>query len=651
MSGGVLNFSLNASQYTQYNNRPLVTNTYIDYELKNIGITAGSISESLETFVNGRGIKVYAKNEEETKRVELAIVDKKYNLLGDQYSSAVDNGYTAYAKTLFRNHTGALYTSNLLYDRSPNEGSENLILMNQLQFQLKNNAQIGFDLGGGMTRLFDDPSSAYKPSIALGNTFSGTLGKYSFNSNNFYSSSYYPGIRRGVLQLNERLSRNFKKVNAWAAYSFYNYDPKFLALRLNNSSSNFSNSRIEGGASFSLTNYLNLSLSMNKISEKGQWVIPSVIEEQNLKMSSIRFTEALSWRSKNNLHSVYLSSENGFSKLPITGKTELDLRASASWAFGAFNLNTYFQQGSFSVFEAMSNAFQGEEKVYRFSISPGVRKNFLENKLKIQLNMNYNRDSYTGQNWMYSGMTEYAFTRSISAFVNSYFYTYKTAYYNSSSSAAQAGISYSLPDGRNVNPQKKGKIEVFMFYDNNTNGIFDEGDLPAEGQIVLLGGVSFISQGNGTIEYKRVPYGSYTLRVLSQNWHAKVSPQVLLNTRNLKINIPLQKTGKITGRFYYYYDERTSMEVSEKHGGLRLKISGKNDFTSQALTSANGEFILFLPIGEYELSVDESSLPKNVYTEFKPMKIKVLERKPVEIPKIELKVKQRVIEVKRFGSD
>jgi hypothetical protein len=650
MPGGVLDFSLNASQYTQYDNRPLVTNTYIDYELKNVGVMAGSISESLETFINGRGIKVYAKNEEETKRVELAIVDKKYNLLGDQYANAIDNGYTAYATSLFRNDKGGLYTSSLLYDRSPYEGSESMIAMNHVQYQLKNNVQIGVDLGGGMTRLFNDPSSSYKPSMALGSTLSGTFGKYSLNSNNFYSSSYYPGIRRGVLQLNERLSRNFNKANAWLAFSFYNYDPRYLSLRFNNNS-NFLNSRIEGGASFSLTNYLNLSLSANKIVESGQWVVPTMAEEQNLKMSSLRFTEALSWRSKDNLHSIYLSSENGFSKSPITGKKELDMRANASWTFGAFNLNTYFQQGSFSVFEAMSNAFQGDNKVYRFSVSPGLRKNFLQNKLKTQLNMNYNRDSYSGENWMYSGMTEFAFARSMSAFVNAYFYTYKTAYYNSSSSAVQAGISYSLPDGRNVSPQKKGKIEIFMFYDNNTNGVFDEGDLPAEGQIALLGGVSFISQSNGAIEYKKVPYGAYSLRVPSQNWHAKVSPEVILNSRTLKVNVPLQRTGKITGKFYYHYDERTSMEVSEKQGGLRLLISGKNDFTSQALTNANGEFTLFLPVGDYELWVDENSLPKNVYTDFKPMPIHVAEGKPVEVPKIELKVKQRVIEVKRFSSE
>jgi hypothetical protein len=59
-------------------------------------------------------------------------------------------------------------------------------------------------------------------------------------------------------------------------------------------------------------------------------------------------------------------------------------------------------------------------------------------------------------------------------------YSYQTSYYNSSSSAIQAGISYSLPDGRNISLQKKEKIEILMFYEHNTTGIFDEGDLSTE---------------------------------------------------------------------------------------------------------------------------------------------------------------------------
>src|SRR5690606_11620648 len=201
--------------------------------------------------------------------------------------------------------------------------------------------------------------------------------KYSINSNNFYSSSYYPGIRRGVLQLNERLGRSFNKVNTWVAYSYYNYNPDYVGNKFvyNNE---FGNSRLEAGTSFSLAKQFNLSLSANRIHEKSSGLSSSTLDAPVLMMTAYRLTESISWRSRNNLHSIYLSSENGFSQSPLTDKRTLDLRATASWSFGLFNLNTYFQQGNFSVYEMMSNAQRDDDKTYRFSVSPSFRKNFFQ---------------------------------------------------------------------------------------------------------------------------------------------------------------------------------------------------------------------------------------------------------------------------------
>lgn len=133
-----------------------------------------------------------------------------------------------------------------------------------------------------------------------------------------------------------------------------------------------------------------------------------------------------------------------------------------------------------------------------------------------------------------------------------------------------------MPSGRNVSSQRKGNIEVFVFHDNNSNGIFDEDDTPTVGQIVHLDGISFISQKDGLIQYKKVPYGVYSLGVPSQNWYAKTASQVDLQNRNLRIDVPLQKTGRITGKIFYNYDDRTSMEVTEKYGGFRFLVKGED---------------------------------------------------------------------------
>src|SRR5690606_38652671 len=148
-------------------------------------------------------------------------------------------------------------------------------------------------------------------------------------------------------------------------------------------------------------------------------------------------------------------------------------------------------------------------------------------------------------------------------------------------STLQAGISYNLPDGRSVSSEKKGTIELFAFYDNNTNGIYDDGDAHAEGRIITIGETSFITKKDGKAVYRRVPYGEYQLKVPSQNWYAIAPKAIRLEARDLTIQIPLQRTGKITGAFYYKYDARTSMDVVENYGGLRVLIKGANGYKTQ----------------------------------------------------------------------
>src|SRR5690606_32392957 len=133
---GNLGFNIDGYYYTQSNSRPLLTNTYLNYEIKNKGITIGNINENLETFINGRGVKVYANNEDGSQ-LELAIVDKSYNLLGNQYKLNGGNGYTSYAKAYLKNNNDRQYSTSLIYDRSPLDNSENIILTNQYQLLLK----------------------------------------------------------------------------------------------------------------------------------------------------------------------------------------------------------------------------------------------------------------------------------------------------------------------------------------------------------------------------------------------------------------------------------------------------------------------------------------------------------------------------------
>ena len=521
--------------------------------------------------------------------------------------------------------------------------------MNHYQFESKN-FRFGFDLGGGITRAYFNRINDYKPSIAIGNSLQGQIGSYTFTSENFYSSDYYPGIRRGVLQLNERVSRNFGHLHTWIGLNYYDYNPEFLDNPyLTNS--NFSNSRLEGGISFPLGVRLNLNLSINRQLESGRSGVFAGLSSPNLQMESYRAVETLGWRSANNQHMVYLSAENGFSRSPITGEKELLLRTNASWNYKFFTLNSYYQRGSFTLTESFGNAAIKSKSTYRFNLSPGIRQDFLNDRLKLQVNANYNHDSFSGKNLMYSGNVEYAISPRLSGFVNGYFYNYSNESFSSSNTTVQAGLSFNLPDSRNVTSGQKGNISIFVFFDNNANGLFDSGDEPAPERIINIGGITFLSNRDGTVRYRKVPYGEYMLSIPSQEWYAHAPGKMEVRSREVQFNIALQRTGKITGSFFYNYDSRTSMEIYEKYGGLQVEVTGENGFTARALTNSNGEFTLFVPVGTYEFSVNSGFLPKDVFTKSVPQTVLVTESKTVVIPKIELNVKQRVVEVKRFSSE
>lgn len=647
---GTLDFNVNSYYYTQGNTRPQVTNTYIDFKKNNKGIRIGNISESLEKYVNGRGVKTYFGDKEKGKYFEVGWADKTYNLLGDEYRSESSDGYTAYFKTALSTIKEGEYEGSVLYDQTPYENSESVVLMNEYNFELMKDVRIGFELGGGVTKLLEADESSIEPSIAIGGKLSGKFGQYNINSSNFLSSGYYPGVRRGVIQLNQRIGRQLGKVGVWAGYSLYNYNPSQLDDRFSFFSYSRGNSRFEAGTNFSIARNTRLSITAKQQTDEGVLGFNNDQEQQpTSKMHSFLFTESINWRSRNSEHSVGLSSENGFTKIPFTWGKQFQLRMNANWNYRIFTLNSYYQKGDFTIYEAYRNAMDNKGS-YRFNVSGSVRKEFFSKRIKTDLNVNYNRDSYSGSNWTYSGRVDYAITPQFSSFVNAYAYSYSTSNYSSFNTNVQAGVRYNLPTTKQAAVGKKGDLKLFLFYDNNVNGIYDAGDTPAEDRIVTIGGISFISNRKGEVEYRKLPYSDYSLKFPSQDWYADAPTSITIDDKRTTLEVPLQRTGKVTGRLFYKYDARMSEEFAEKYGGLRMWATATNGKKIEALTNANGEFTLFLPVGEYELSVDANSLTKNVYTDFESLTVKVVADKTTEIPAIELKIKQRKVEVKRFGS-
>src|SRR5690606_29975386 len=125
------------------------------------------------------------------------------------------------------------YIGTAIYERLPIGNSESFVYTSTfdlLRQALKDRIRLVADFGPALTRpLYGaDKNDDYRPALATGLQLHANVAQYTISSANYYSTGYYPGVRRGALQLNQRINRVIKRSNVWAAYSLYEYAPKYF---------------------------------------------------------------------------------------------------------------------------------------------------------------------------------------------------------------------------------------------------------------------------------------------------------------------------------------------------------------------------------------------------------------------------------------
>lgn len=637
IQNGLLGFSLDAYQWNGINNKPLITNTWLNYENKKAGITAGNISENLESFFNGRGVKFYSRADEDTHGFEAAMVQKSYNLLGDNFNY----GYSAYAKTNLKDTSGNQYNSTLIFDYAPLEQTRSLLSANSISLFNKRNFVMSVNVGAGASQNLLD-NDDIKPSFALGTTLSGNYKKFNFSSNNFYSTAYYPGIRRGVLQLNERISRYLGPQHIWAGFSYYSFNPAyqrntFFFQR------DYSLQRIEAGWAKPLNVNLNITLTASRDQESAVY---NIIGQQSSSLTAYRLNESINWHSSDFKQNIYISVDNGMSKGP-NGDYKLQLRLNANWSNSWLNLSAYLQRGNFLLAEAY-NSGTGTTDISRYSVSPSLHHYFFDKKLRTEAGLIFYHDTQYGYNFTYTAKAEYLITPKTAFYVSTYQYHYNTPYINSSFSSLQAGITQKLPQPKQHAPGKKGNLEIFFFKDNNHNGTYDMGEEAANSGTVLINGIIFMVPANGTIVYSKIPYGAYQLSMPMQNGY-QISPvQVKVDQKNSKISIAMQKSGNAVGKISITLDEQKSLAVNTSLAGITLLVRSSDGTVRTVKTGEAGQYSIYLPEGEYQIYPDNTLLPENVYYDGKNATVAVFAGVETNIPTLILKVREKKVEIKRF---
>lgn len=640
---GIVN--VNGTYWSNNNTKPLFTNTWVRLEGKGVGVQLGNLNASdLEVNLVGRGAEV-SVNPFKDKRsgIRVGAVEKSYNLIDPLDLNNSLRGYSSYAKSSVSLNEKVSLDNSIVLDNDPYQRS--FILMNEYHY---NNKQTFYDvrLGYGYTSSKGEVWNTAS-SIAAGLNLNTSFGKYTLSSNNYYSSSYYPGIRKGNTVFEERLFRNFTKFNLWLGYSLNNYNPKSIDPQYEyNTVSN--RSKIEMGTSFTIARNTKLSIIPQWTTERSNVFINSSFKSENVDFNSAFINTAFNYTSLDYKSSVSLVLSQGYSRYIGYTPSSFIYRLQANWYYKNFMLSANYQKGNFMLYEGnFNNTLSNNTE--RISAIANYKISLLNKRLNLVLGSIFNSDRFIGKSFSVNSNLDYRILSGTKLFASYNFNKYLNGIYRSANNYYQIGIMQDLPSfGEEKGNSKTGNIELFFYYDLNNNGQYDSTiDQPASDLKTKINNTLFITPKNGNIKYRKVPYGTYMIKALEDKWYVD-DLRINVDRKDVFLTIPLQKTSMVKGKVQYQEATKTQYDVIEVLSGLPVVFQNSQFKNFVFYTNERGEYSAYLPVGHYKVFVDGNALQKNVYVEAS-QSVDIAEGNTSMLKPFILKVKERKVEVKRFG--
>jgi hypothetical protein len=366
----------------------------------------------------------------------------------------------------------------------------------------------------------------------------------------------------------------------------------------------------------------------------------SLPEEQH-SLEAWNMNNSFNYPISNNQY-LSVNTETGVYISSFDPLKRFHFRSNLNYRSGMFNLSSTVQIGTFYIGEAANNFLRNVSSPRIINIIPSVQKSFFRNKLRTETGLAFINSSAFGNSFYLTGRAEYDIMP-------------KTAIYSSINhnrygeynlSILEMGITQklSLPKVG----AKVSDLEVFVYKDANQNNAFDEGDVKASGHLLYINGVAFITSGDGIVDYKKLPYENYRVSLTNtKGWYAG-DQNIMLDQKKERLEIALKRTGTLRGTLSFSFNE-FSYEINRNLQGIAVIATDENNVRHITKTNTEGQYVFYLPIGRYSISVDSSNLPSEVEVEKKPDTFELNSENPQTI-NIKLVVKPRKIETKKFIS-
>jgi len=625
--------------------QPLVTNTNLTYRQGQHEYTIGSVNKMLEMTLVGRGAE-YSLDFGKDNRLEFGFVDQNFNLI--EKNSFLKYGYGLFAKGFLHTNNSTKNLSLAYIQRyDPFEKSRHHIVGAEGNYALDDKWRINAKINSGLSSYEEKNRS--KPSFSAETNYLGVVKDYNISGNYFYSTDYYPGNRRGSIQAQQNISKNIGNYNIFSNILISNFSPKYYFYERSQVSENM---RAEIGMKFPKVKNFTFGLIYQHQNENsnsynnffGNW------ESSELrKLSAHRLLEQISWSADNSRQSAILTAETGVVKYPFDGGNKFQMKLNGTYSYRNFNFNTIYQYGSYYLSEfAFAKLTNLEFNYKKLTASLFYNGSFLKDKMNISSGLSYVDDIIYGKSPSAFMNAKYH-AKTFSAFFNSSWYRYSLGVVTNNMFTFEVGVTLRFRKAV-LNPDKKGKIQLFAFYDSNNNNIFDEDEKPAAGFLVNINNITLKTTEDGKASYNNVPFGKYNLKEFMQKgWYYDES-EFLVDAYSYPLQIPLHQNGTLQGKISLEYNAKTALEFEHRTSSISFRIIKNSQVVQRVASDDEGSFTAFLPTGNYTIAIDENSLPENTFCENKTREIQLKAGEITTIPEFIIKVKEKKVNKKTFSN-
>jgi hypothetical protein len=637
---GRVSYNFNINKWKAPSESFSVNGTNLDISYKQVGARLGNITQNGDLSFTGRGGELFAfLDSAKSKKVFGGYLDKSINLIANENFGGFGNaswvGYRQETQSMLSMTTFSHDLDNITQTRSE-------LLVSNLAWKVNDHLSADIKAGAANSTSTSGNNESFN-SMTAGLNFYGTFFKnLNISGNNSFATGYYPGTRRGTLYLNEGVFWRINKstLSGTVIYSDavpqYMNQPSLVLQSRNKSTTGDLTYNLRFGAA-------SLGFSSQYYTESGNWYYNNATTDGN--MSSVRVSTLFTYNPVKSQQTLYFKTDIGTYQSNLDGRNKLQLRSMLTYNYKNFRLLGNIQKGNFYLSDVFQEYFTGFNS-FRLNIAPSMTTYFFDKSLKWDAGIAYNRDFYSNSFLLNTNLALIVGSTAFFTNVQYNIYSNSRSYKN-----IQFGVSYFLPENDPNKNRSKSKIEVFVFYDLNRNGVYDKTDSIASGIIVNIGKTILMSGKDGRVVYSKLPPGNYSVYLPTQNGWYGHDRFITLHEKDSKFySIPLNQTGTVHGNISYQFDSTFSFSVTRDKAWQSIVAINEEGKRFETKTDETGNYHLYLPVGTYTIIVDK--LPNQIELLLKNNNVqplKVASGQIITNVDFILKVKQRKVEIKKFG--